>query len=341
MAEDEWDAISNGQERVSKETILFFTIQAIESAIPEDIALSRSRSQVSRTLAQHLLQSPRWIGLEHIQRFTFTDYVESALRPLLHDLKQCPSTLFYSPLRRHASYLEGELASTSLTLLFLDVDGVLNCSGVKAASDGARSDCMSSQHDERTEFRSASAGFRSASAGPAPANHPSTHFPLYLPQLGQLRRIHEETQCYVVLSTSWREHVDMKVTLLLILRELGITTIGQTPPLGPSKTRADEINTFLEKALQCCDAVHWAVLDDMDLVDQCVKGKGKRSYHSSTRLYRSREVFADHFVKCDMKHGLTQREADIAIQILRGVAPRESVGERASSVGLSSFAEED
>jgi hypothetical protein len=341
---EEWDVISNGQEHVSKETILSFTIQAIESALPEDMepAPSRSRSQVSRTLAQHLLQSPRWIDLKHIQRYTFTEYVEFALRPLLHDLKMehHPSTLFYAPpSSRHASYLEGELASTPLTLLFLDVDGVLNCSGVKAASDGARSDCMSTQHGERTEFRSASAGFRSASAVPAPANHPSTHFPLYLPQLGQLRRIHEETQCYVVLSTSWREHVDMKVTLLLILRELGITIIGQTPILGPSKTRADEINTFLENALQCCDVPHWVVLDDMDLVHQCVKKKFL--YHSSTRLCRSREVFADHFVKCDMKHGLTQREADIAIQILRGVAPRERVGESTSSVGLSSFVEED
>ena len=124
---EEWDVISNGQEHVSKETILSFTIQAIESALPEDMepAPSRSRSQVSRTLAQHLLQSPRWIDLKHIQRYTFTEYVEFALRPLLHDLKN-NSVLVYLSI---FFVLTGHNDTTLVHFLFV-IDAFQECTSL-------------------------------------------------------------------------------------------------------------------------------------------------------------------------------------------------------------------
>jgi hypothetical protein len=89
-----------------------------------------------------------------------------------------------------------------------------------------------------------------------------------------------------------------------------------------------------------CAVGNWVVLDDMDLARQAAflphpafpedgvakkaaggKGKGSRAKggsHSGGGAVPPRSLFAAHFVKTDMRTGLTQRDADRAIAILLG-----------------------
>jgi hypothetical protein len=136
----------------------------------------------------------------------------------------------------------------------------------------------------------------------------------------------------------------MKEALLQVLHELGITVIGQTPSLAPSKTRSQEIESFLACARGTCEVTHWAALDDMDLVQQ--HREGTRGMKECNPLRKERGAFADHFVKCDMEHGLTQREADTAIHILLGSSepPHDGCSSSCTKAGnglLEALAEED
>lgn len=129
----------------------------------------------------------------------------------------------------HAN-LQRATAAGPLKLVFLDVDGVLN-----TTPRGTHSSAVSS------------ANLDSACVG----------------RLAELLR---DSRTYVVLSTSWRSSVELKLQLFKALTSAGMPDtciVGQTPHIS-FRDRATEICDWL-KLLPEGSLGSWAVLDDMDL----------------------------------------------------------------------------
>ena len=99
---------------------------------------------------------------------------------------------------------------------------------------------------------------------------------------------------------------------------------------------------FLERARNFCKVSYWAVLDDMDLIEQRMKAmKTVGGRHSHVNA----DPFAQHFVKCSMEEGLTERQANTTIAILLGqpspAVKREQSSSNIAGRGLAVLVEED
>ena len=121
-------------------------------------------------------------------------------------------------------------------LLFLDVDGVLNCLDTLTLRRG----------------------------NPALIVTPDWPGPLARPLLARLKRVLDGTNALIVLSSTWREYALGLAALLHGFELIGIDhrrVVGSTPSLeGPR--RAPEIMHWLEQYGPCAA---WGAVDDIDL----------------------------------------------------------------------------
>ena len=109
--------------------------------------------------------------------------------------------------------------------------------------------------------------------------------------MNNLKRLVEETDSYLVISSCWRMHEIGKKILLSELKKYGLDTrvIGYTKILH--KTRGEEIKEFI-KILD--ENVHYIIIDDdSDFAD-----------------------LKEYLVKTNYQNGLTEKETDVAIKKL-------------------------
>jgi len=130
--------------------------------------------------------------------------------------------------------------ATVRKVVFLDVDGVLNCKKSRKMRFDAESGIMLLNDLPAAEL------------------------------MDNLMMLVEQTQCDIVLSSTWRLKGDKIEELRCAFEEKGLTIVGVTPDLSGSKgsTRVDEILSWLED--ECMDATRtptkaWLAIDDMDL----------------------------------------------------------------------------
>lgn len=179
-----------------------------------------------------------------------------------------------TPAQVAAAAGHGELAewlSASMpAVLFLDVDGVLNSQESRALD---------------------------------PSHMPSAD------ALANLVHIaHTAGPLRVVLSSTWRLDVELRLRLSEALRGIGIELAGDTPDLTCSGDRVDEIISALWKASSSGrDILPWLAIDDMDL------------------LYMNPKLHPDAFVRTDDAVGLTRAKAEEAVEKL--TKQRQAVNE--------------
>lgn len=175
----------------------------------------------------------------------------------------------------------------------------------------------------------------------------------------QLKRIHDVTNCKIVLSSSWRI---FKSSVLLVDQTLvtaGIPLlIGQTPQLGIDRSK--EIGIWLRdyeksrqeklkplrlqierdsvseelleltkeeiKEIEEEEITHWVAVDGMPL------------QHSRSDWGK---MMKGHFVHTDCDIGMVEERADLAIKILMGEVRREDVEKQEGSLKALEELEED
>jgi hypothetical protein len=117
--------------------------------------------------------------------------------------------------------------------------------------------------------------------------HSGYEYPFDEKCLENLKMIVDETDSYIVVTSTWRKRLKGKMVLMSKLKEYGLDkrVIGFTPILG---RREDEINSFLSKL----DKPYKYVIIDDDL------------------------VLDDNFVKVSTQTGLTSEDAKTAIKKL-------------------------
>lgn len=114
---------------------------------------------------------------------------------------------------------------------------------------------------------------------------------LYEPALLQLRRIINETDAKIVISSSWRKIPSAYNDLKMWLNKYGMAIYDKTPYVG--KTRGHDISAWLKKHSGIDEYV--ILDDDSDMDDQF-----------------------DHFVMTNYFVGLTKENADECIKRLNG-----------------------
>jgi hypothetical protein len=170
-------------------------------------------------------------------------------------------------------------------LIFLDVDGVLNCASARSTN----AELHLADQLTADEKRLADA------ATPA--------------LLANLEYVVKQTGACVVLSTTWRLVAESRVVIEQRLCERRIDVVGATPVAaadadctGPDGVfsqaveRAIEIANWLRSAKIGADAA-WVAIDDLDLAGG---GEGRR-------------VRTEQFVHTDDEHGLTVAKAEEAV----------------------------
>lgn len=184
-------------------------------------------------------------------------------------------------LKKRISTTAGTDDKESIKILFLDVDGVLNTYDTKKESETTG---INKSICER------------------------------------LGKIIEETQCKIVLSSTWRLDEGSKNKLFLEMRQMANIQIyndlskpnnvylGDTDDLDPDfngnegAVRTDEIMAKLTDCKLVSNVTHWVAVDDLKL------GRNTK-----------REIvpgFEDHFVQTDETKGITQGKMQDIINIL-------------------------
>ena len=171
-----------------------------------------------------------------------------------------------APVNNDETKEEDKPQKEDVTVLFLDVDGVLNYSSMGYTKPLPLSD----EHVKRIGV------------------------------------IVKETNCKIAFSTSWRLRKNSKNKLKEALRDIGdidIDTVyfGSTPPpniLNKSlMKRSIEIRDFLEKKKSKYNILNYAIVDDLNLMEDCGKDKDLKS------------VIDGHFVMINGNTGIT--DADV------------------------------
>jgi len=128
-------------------------------------------------------------------------------------------------------------------------------------------------------------------------------FLLYL-----LKTIVDETDCYIVLSTTWRLYENTRFRLLEYLKtradiNVDDVIIGDTPAISQKK-RVLEIQTFLESKSfkDKYEVVSWCAIDDMAL-----------------NKYDPNHFMDGHFIRTNYRKGMTPHNASEVIRILNDV----------------------
>eukprot|EP01084_Bolivina_argentea_P312652 541307_1 len=121
-----------------------------------------------------------------------------------------------------------------------------------------------------------------------------------------LKQIIDQTNCKIVLSTTWRLHQSTRATLLLFMAQAaGINVediiIGDTPSIE-DKRRAFEIESFLKSKSFHSEYIvkHWCAIDDMNLNRQ------------------NPAFMKNHFVRTNYRTGMTGSDALKVIRMLNG-----------------------
>jgi hypothetical protein len=127
----------------------------------------------------------------------------------------------------------------------------------------------------------------------------------------RLKRIVEETDCEIVLSSSWRNFLNTRNILYANLAEYGLayTTWIEPDSYGshssPSAGKYIKIMSFI----QAHHPAEWVVLDDEDLI----------SVSSVDRTSVMAQLFASRFVQTNPKQGLTDIDVESAIRTLNNI----------------------
>ena len=115
--------------------------------------------------------------------------------------------------------------------------------------------------------------------------HSGYKYPFDEKCLENLKAMVEETDAYIVITSTWRKDLRGKKRLLEELKDYGLDerVIGYTPIMG---RREEEIKFFISKYPE---EIEYVVIDD-DM------------------------LFMDNFVKVETKEGLTEKERDLVIK---------------------------
>ncbi len=150
-----------------------------------------------------------------------------------------------------------------MKLIFLDVDGVLNW--IEDLIDGS--------NNNRRPY----SGY---------------DYPFDPKSLNNLKRIVEETDAYLVITSTWREHEIGKSILLSELKKYGLDerVIGYTEILHTS--REEEILKYLEKL---GDNISIIILDD----------------------FNDFKMLEEYLIQTNYRYGLTEKDAELAIKKLK------------------------
>jgi hypothetical protein len=131
--------------------------------------------------------------------------------------------------------------------------------------------------------------------------------------MAPLKRIVETTQCQIILSSTWRLNSAQRSLLHETFAELGIGAVaGRTEEIKQQKndetvTRAEEICKWLIKnGVDIDGAGGWVVLDDLRM-------EVSWEFNATAPWPKMLE---GHFVRTNETTGLTDEDADRAIQIL-------------------------
>ncbi len=126
----------------------------------------------------------------------------------------------------------------------------------------------------------------------------------------RLKRIVEETECEIVLSSSWRNFLNTRNILLANLAEYGMTYQTWIEPdvlgshVSPSAAKFSKIISFV----QAHNPTEWVVLDDEDLLG--ISGANRTSIMA--------QLFESRFIRTDEKTGLTDTDVEAVIRIFQG-----------------------
>lgn len=128
----------------------------------------------------------------------------------------------------------------------------------------------------------------------------------------QVRRIISETDCHIIVSSTWRKYVEIS-ELAEYLCKAGVIScpskvVGKTPIIG---WRGDEIVTWLKHSN--IHVTSFAILDDKEYAIR----RGKDYRYSRKSSYIDFDL-ADRFVRTDPNFGCMRDDADQVIKILRG-----------------------
>lgn len=113
-----------------------------------------------------------------------------------------------------------------------------------------------------------------------------------------LNRITDATGAWIVVSSTWRFRYPARSIMQIVLSSKGVTGLveGTTPRLPGFPTRGDEIQAWRNAHPDWKD-VQFIVIDDNSDISP----------------------FEDRFIKTDPEFGLTETDADKAIELLGGV----------------------
>ena len=119
-------------------------------------------------------------------------------------------------------------------------------------------------------------------------------------QLAELQRVAVAADAGVVLSTDWRRDAALRARVEAALEALGVRCVGATPQRNAHRPlRPVEIREWLAERRELRD-VPWVALDDRDLMNE-IGG----------------DLLRDRLVLVDPRVGLTARDGDEALSILR------------------------
>ena len=123
----------------------------------------------------------------------------------------------------------------------------------------------------------------------------------------------KQTQCKLVLSTSWRTDELAKKLLFTSLRDIGNINIneiyiGDTPTIY-HKPRAFEIKQYLKSQANTFNILNWVAVDDMPLNKPLHEGRKEL-------LEECQSLMHNHFVQTDEEVGLTEQNVKEIIALL-------------------------
>jgi len=123
----------------------------------------------------------------------------------------------------------------------------------------------------------------------------------------RLQRIVDETECEIVLSSSWRNFLNTRNILHANLAEYGLTFQTWIEPDFPGSHASPSVGKF-SKIVAFVQAHHpeeWVVLDDEDLLTMSAVDR-----HSLMA-----QLFESRFVRTDERKGLTDGDVERVIRI--------------------------
>jgi hypothetical protein len=140
--------------------------------------------------------------------------------------------------------------------------------------------------------------------------------------MNRLKRIVEETDCEIVLSSSWRNFLNTRNILHANLAEYGMTYRTWIEPdsfhsnLSPSAAKYTKIMSFV----QVHHPEEWIVLDDEDLI----------ALGSVDPTSLMAQLFMSRFVQTDPRKGLSDTDVEKAIHTLNNMND-DNIGNYTSS----------